>query len=198
MNWQERTVQNGKTKKRKTIYKKNATKLLAVFAFILLFLIIILLRIVYINVKSGNSYAKQVLSQEDYDSKILYSRRGEIQDKNGRLLAYSEKVYNVNSDCYEINLDEDQIEPTIEVLEEVFKFDSSDLRDRITSEKTRSSRYQVVLKEITETQKEEYEEYVSLDSDRELSTEELKEAQNVTGVVRRGVHPSVSAWFSGE
>lgn len=171
-----------KRKKEKRFTRKMQIKLLAVFAFILLFLIIILLRIVYINVKSGNSYAKQVLSQEDYDSKILYSRRGEIQDKNGRLLAYSEKVYNVVLDCYEINLDEDQIEPTIEVLEEVFKLDSSELRDRITSEKTRSSRYQVVLKEITETQKEEYEEYVSLDSDRELSTEERKKLQNVTGV----------------
>ena len=171
-----------KRKREKRFTRKMQIKLLAVFAFILLFLIIILLRIVYINVKSGNSYAKQVLSQEDYDSKILYSRRGEIQDKNGRLLAYSEKVYNVVLDCYEINLDEDQIEPTIEVLTEVFDLESSELRDRITSEKTRSSRYQVVLKEITETQKEEYEEYVSLDSDRELSTEERKKLQNVTGV----------------
>ena len=92
-------------------------KLLAIFAFVLLALIVILLRIVYINVKSGNRYAKQVLSQENYDSQILYSRRGEIQDTSGRLLAYSEKVYNVVLDCYAINQDEDYIEPTIDALE---------------------------------------------------------------------------------
>lgn len=171
-----------KRKKEKRFTKKMQIKLLAIFAFILLFLIILLLRIVYINVKSGNSYAKQVLSQENYDSKILYSRRGEIQDKNGRLLAYSEKVYNVVLDCYEINLDEEQIEPTIEALTAVFGLDSSELRDRITSEKTRSSRYQVVLKEITEDQKEEYEEYVSLDADREISDAARERLQKVTGV----------------
>ena len=157
-------------------------KLLAIFAFVLLALIVILLRIVYINVKSGNRYAKQVLSQENYDSQILYSRRGEIQDTSGRLLAYSEKVYNVVLDCYAINQDEDYIEPTIDALEEIFDLDSSELRDRITDEKTRNSQYQVVLKKITEEQKEEFEAYISLEADRELSTEKRKELQNVTGV----------------
>lgn len=175
-------IRRSKRKKEKKFTKKMQIKLLVIFAFILLFLIIILLRIVYINVTSGNTYAKQVLSQKDYDSKILYSRRGEIQDKNGRLLAYSEKVYNVVLDCYEINQDEDQIEPTVEVLSEVFDLERSELRDRITSEKTRSSRYQVVLKEITEEQKEAYEAYVSLSSDRELSKEERIRLQKVTGV----------------
>ena len=88
-----------RTKKERRFTKKMQIKLLAIFAFVLLALIVILLRIVYINVKSGNRYAKQVLSQENYDSQILYSRRGEIQDTNGRLLAYSEKVYNVVLDC---------------------------------------------------------------------------------------------------
>ena len=78
-----------RTKKERRFTRKMQIKLLAVFAFVLLALIVILLRIVYINVKSGNRYAKQVLSQENYDSQILYSRRGEIHDTNGRLLAYS-------------------------------------------------------------------------------------------------------------
>ena len=51
-------------------------KLLAVFAFILLCMVFLLVRIAVINVKSGKRYAKQVLSQENYDSKTLYSRRG--------------------------------------------------------------------------------------------------------------------------
>lgn len=171
-----------RTKKERRFTRKMQIKLLAIFAFVLLALIVILLRIVYINVKSGNRYAKQVLSQENYDSQILYSRRGEIQDTSGRLLAYSEKVYNVVLDCYAINQDEDYIEPTIDALEEIFDLDSSELRDRITDEKTRNSQYQVVLKKITEEQKEEFEAYISLEADRELSTEKRKELQNVTGV----------------
>ncbi len=157
-------------------------KLLAVFAFILLFLIIILIRLVYINVKSGDRYAKQVLSQENYDSQTLYSRRGEIHDTNGRMLAYSEKVYNLVLDCYAVNQDEDYVEPTIKALCEVFDLDESELRDRITDEKTKDSQYQVLKEKITEEQKEEYEEYISLDSDRDLSREKRQELQNVTGV----------------
>ena len=157
-------------------------KLLAVFAFILLFLIIILIRIVYINVKSGNRYAQQVLSQENYDSQTLYSRRGEIQDVNGRLLAYSEKVYDVVLDCYAVNRNEDYIEPTVDTLVTVFDLDRSDLMERITSEKTKDSQYQVVLEKITEEQKEAYEEYVSLDPDRDITQEERQKLQNVTGV----------------
>jgi stage V sporulation protein D (sporulation-specific penicillin-binding protein) len=161
-------------------------KLLAVFAFVLLCLIIILIRIVYINVHSGKRYAKQVLSQEDYDSQTLASRRGEIQDTNGRLLAYSEKVYNVVLDCKAINeeLNDEKVyvEPTIEVLSEVFGLDSEELRDRITNEKTCDSQYQVILQKISEDEKEAYEDYVSLDSSRELSTEQRQKLQKVTGV----------------
>lgn len=157
-------------------------KLNLVFGLILLALIVILIHIVSINIQKGQKYSKQVLSQGNYDSQTLYSRRGEIQDANGRLLAYSEKVYNVVLDCKEINLNEDNIDPTISVLSEVFGLDSADLRERITGEKTRDSQYQVVLEKITEDQKDEYEEYVSLDEDRDLTSEERQELQKVKGV----------------
>ncbi len=161
-------------------------KLLAIFAFVLLALIFILIRIVYINVHSGHRYAKQVLSQENYDSQTLYSRRGEIQDTNGRLLAYSEKVYNLVLDCkavnQELNGEKVYVEPTIEALTEVFDLESADVRDRIESEKTCDSQYQVLLEKVTEEQKEAYEEYVSLDKDRELSDERRQRLQKVTGV----------------
>lgn len=158
-------------------------KLLAVFAFVLLFLIIILLRIVSINVNSGQMYAKQVLSQGNYDSRTLYSRRGQIQDVNGRPLAYSEKVYDLVLDCYAVNQDRDNyMEPTVNALAAVFELDKGNLRDRITSEKTCDSQYQVLLEKITEEQKDAFEEYTSLDEDRKLSKEERAELEKVTGV----------------
>ncbi len=178
---------NVRTKKERRFTRKMQIKLLAVFAFVLFALIIILLRIVYINIHSGKRYAKQVLSQENYDSQTLYSRRGSIQDTNGRMLAYSEKVYNLVLDCKAINEDlsgeQAYIEPTIEALTAVFEdLSSSELRDRITNEKTCDSQYQVILTEVTEEQKKAYEASVSLDEDRDISSEERQKLQKVTGV----------------
>lgn len=161
-------------------------KLLAVFAFVLLALIVILLRLVQINVSSGKQYAKQVLSQANYDSRTIYSRRGEIQDVNGRLLAYSEKVYNLVLDCKEVNtlVGEEQpyVEPTVEALTAVFKLDISELRDKLENKKTCDSQYQILLQKVTEEEKEAYEVYVSLDEDRELTKKERARLQNVRGV----------------
>ena len=112
-------------------------KLLAVFAFVLCMLVVLLVRITYITAKSGNKYAKQVLSQQSYDSKTIPYRRGEIRDTNGIILAKSEKVYNVVLDCYAINSDEDYVEPTIEAVCTALGLEEADVRDRIENEKTR-------------------------------------------------------------
>ncbi len=162
-------------------------KLLAVFALILLALIGILIRLVFINVKEGDRYAKQVLSQENYDSQVLYSRRGEIIDANGRTLAYSEKVYNLVLDCRAINENEDYLEPTVKALTTVFDgLDADELRERITSEKTRDSQYQVVQEQVTEEMKDEFSDYLeSYDDDslsKEARREKFNELQNVKGV----------------
>ncbi len=176
----------GRTKKERRFSRKMQIKLLAVFAFILLFLIIILLRIVYINVKSGDRYAKKVLSQENYDSQVLYSRRGEITDTNGRTLAYSEKVYNLVLDCKAINENEDYLEPTVKALESVFALDRGELRERITGEKTKDSQYQVVLDMVSEDQKDEFSRYLMIESYPDLDEEEKKakqqELNNVKGI----------------
>ncbi len=151
--------QNNRRERRFT--RRMQIKLLAVFAFVLLALIIVLLRIWQINVTNGSSYAKQVLSQNNYDSQTLYARRGEIQDTNGRLLAYSEKVYNLVLDCYAVNEREEYLEPTVAVLCNQFGLDNAELKALITDEKTRDSQYQILLKDITEEQKDAYEDYLS-------------------------------------
>lgn len=157
-------------------------KLLAIFAFVLFMLVVLLLRITVITVGSGNQYARQVLSQENYDSQTIPYRRGEIQDTNGIILARSERVYNVVLDCYAINSNEDYIEPTIEAVCSSLGLDEADVRDRIENEATKDSQYQVVLRQATEEQKQAFEDYVSLDSDRELSDTQREKLQNVTGV----------------
>ena len=130
--------------------RKMQIKLLAVFAFVLLALVILMSRIMYINLTRGNKYARQVLSQQNYDSQSIPYRRGEIMDRNGIILAKSDMVYNVVMDCKDLNENEESIEPTIRALTEVFGLEDEKIRSRLTGEKTQKSQYQVLLKKISE------------------------------------------------
>lgn len=169
-------------KKEQRFTKEMQIKLIVLFAFILLLLAALNLYIVNINVKSGDKYAKQVLSQQTYDSRTIPFRRGEIQDRNGNLLAKSEKVYNVILDCYAINSDENYIEPTIRALCDVLDLDSAKVRERISSEETRDSRYQIIKSEISMEEKQKFEDYTDLSEDRKLSAAQRQELENVKGV----------------
>lgn len=155
---------------------------MAVFAFVLLLLAALNLYIARINVKNGDKYAKQVLSQQTYDSRTIPFRRGEILDRNGNILAKSEKVYNVILDCYAINSVEDYLEPTVRAVSEVLDLDAAEVRDRICDEATRDSRYQVIKKEISIEEKNKFEEYTDLSEDRKLSEVQRQELENVQGV----------------
>ena len=157
-------------------------KLLAVFAFVLLALVFLLSRITYITAKRGNQYARQVLSQQRYDSQSIPYRRGEILDRNGIILAKSDLVYNVVLDCRAINGNEAYVEPTIRALVTVFGLDEEEMRERITGEKTRNSQYQVVMQKIPEETKRSFDEYISTSGDKNLSDEQVKERKNVQGV----------------
>ena len=74
-------------------------KLVVLFLIILLAFIGLSVKLIYINKVDGERYKKQILSQQEYDSKTLPYKRGEIVDANGTKLAYSEKVYNLIVDA---------------------------------------------------------------------------------------------------
>ncbi len=169
-------------KRERRFTKKMQIKLLAIFAFVLCALAGLLVRITMITTQSGSRYAKQVLSQQNYDSRTIPYRRGEIRDTNGIILAKSDRVYNVVLDCYEINSKEDYIEPTIEAVCESLGLDEAEVRDRIENEKTRDSRYQIIKQKATEEEKKAYQDYVSMDESRELSDSQKNKLANVTGV----------------
>ena len=157
-------------------------KLLAVFAFVLLALVFLMSRIMYINLTRGNRYARQVLSQQNYDSQSIPYRRGEIMDRNGIVLAKSDMVYNVVMDCKDLNENEDSIEPTIRALTEVFGLEDEKIRSRLEGEKTKNSQYQVLLKKISEEDRKAYDAYVSTDESRQLSDTQKKELSRIRGI----------------
>ena len=171
-----------KRKKEQKFTRQMQIKLIAVFAFVLLLMVALNLVIAHINVTNGDKYAKQVLSQQTYDSRTIPYRRGEIQDRNGNVLAKSEKVYNVILDCYAINSMDDYVEPTITAVSEQFGLDSATVRDVICSEETKDSRYQVIKKEISVEEKQAFEDYIDTSEDKEMSKAKREELENVQGV----------------
>ena len=177
-----------KKTKKKPQEKINHTmkgKLVGLFAIVLLALVCLLGRITYINAISGNKYKKQVLTQaqQKYESNILPAKRGDIYDRNGNILATSNKVYNVILDCKAINSEEgDYVEPTVRALTEVLGLDEDDIRSRLTSEKTKNSQYQIIKKQLSMDDKKKFDEYTTVTEDSDLSDEQKKERSNVKGV----------------
>ena len=108
--------------------------------------------------------------------------RGNIYDRNGNILATSNKVYNVILDCKTVNSDEDYVEPTIRALNKILGVEEEKVRSLLSDEKTSSSQYQILIKKLSMDDKKEFEKYCTVDEDSDLSESEIKERSNVKGV----------------
>ena len=147
--------------KRKQITLKIKRKLALTFSVIVLALVGIMIRLVYINRVSGDQYTMKVLAQQDTNSITLPYKRGDIYDRNGTVLATSEKVYNLILDpgvLWEYHSDDaakDCVEPTLQALVNYFGQDRAEL-DRIMQE-NEDSHYVVLEKQLTKDEVEEFE-----------------------------------------
>ena len=137
--------QRRKTENRKLtgIMKKN---LYFVFFVILVLCGVLIGRLVYLNNVNGDRYAKAVLSQQSYSTKTLAGERGRILDRNGIVLARSEKVYNVVIDPKVILSQDYFYEPTLEAVTGVLGYDRDTIEDLI--EQNRDSSYIVYEKDV--------------------------------------------------
>ena len=95
-------------------------KLILFFGGICVLFVFLIGRIVYIETTSGQKYEKIVLAQQEYSSKVIPYRRGNIEDSKGTALASSIDVYNVILDCKELNRYPELIDSTMEVLAQCF------------------------------------------------------------------------------
>ena len=95
-------------------------KLVMLFMAVVLAFVVLIGRITYINVTKGSKYTKVVLDQQNYDSRVIAFKRGDIVDRNGTKMATSERVYNVILDVAVMMDKKEYIEPTKEVLKECF------------------------------------------------------------------------------
>ncbi len=148
--------------KRQKMTLKMKRKLALLFVVIVLILIGIIVRLVYISKVSGEQYTKKVLSQQDTNSITLPYKRGDIYDRNGTVMATSEKVYNLILDPavlwenYDDDPEKDYVQPTLQALVDCFGMDYNELMSIMQEKK--SSHYVVLEKQLTKSEVEPYEE----------------------------------------
>lgn len=159
-------------KKSGVFTRKMKGKLFVAFMIVLFFFGIVMVRLTFINFKDGAKYEKQVLSQQNYTSTTIPYARGEIEDRNGTLLATSVKVYNLVIEPKNIlEADEQRNEnlstgqekdiyetTTVQALAKYFDVKESELKKII--EENPKSYYQKILKKLEYTQVKKFQDYL--------------------------------------
>lgn len=148
----------------KRIRKLNAVmrrKLAGLFLVVVLALLVLLIRMTYISAVDGERYAKAVLarSQSQFASQTLAYKRGDILDRNGTVLATSEKRYNVILDPSVANAQSGGADATVAALVSVFGVEDSSVRSLLEDEATKDSQYQVVKSGATIEDKQAFSSY---------------------------------------
>ena len=131
-------------------------RLAFVFVTMMLALFALLIRVYLIQKENSAEYNQRILSQQRYDSQTIPYRRGDIVDRNGTHLATSDKVYHLIIDPYQITSSAERyLEPTVDLLHEVFGYDKDELRRLITENS--SSLYIRYAKDLSYEIKERFE-----------------------------------------
>lgn len=181
---------------------KMGKKLVGLFLLVILALICLALNITRINIRDGEQYKRTVLNQtqQQYETRTIPFKRGDIRDRNGTILATSERVYNLILDCKVVNSEktvtekqDDQIiekqvkeslEPTVAALVKLYDLDEQELRGLLNDEATRDSQYVVLLENLSLSEKQKFEDYTDLESDENENLPEgvQEERKKIQGV----------------
>lgn len=162
---------SGKEKERNNKFTiKMQKKLVVLYLCVLLAFAGLSARLMIINRDDGERYKKEVLSQQQYSSRTIPFKRGEIVDRKGTKLAVSEKVYNLILDCKQMNEKEEYVEATIAALTQCFDVDEAQIRSY--NEANPTSQYYVLAKQLTY---EEIAPFQELEADEEAG-------RNIQGV----------------
>ena len=153
-------------------------KLAGIIAIVVLALIALSIRIVYLDVAKGNEYAIKVLSQQGFTSRIIPYKRGDIQDRNGNIMATSVMVYDLVLDSKVIMSDKKFLEPTVSALAKYLNFDKDELKEGIKERKDNS--YWIVAKGLEYEEIEKFEKYIK---GKYIKSDEDEEAvKNTKGI----------------
>lgn len=140
--------------------KRMQKKLVALFVAIVLAFVGLVGEVTRINAKNGEKYTKIVLDQQQYNSRVIPFKRGDILDRNGTVIATSERVYNVILDAYVLLAEdkEEERQATIDrvkvALQECFEIEAAAI-DKVIEEEP-GSRYKILKKKVSYEQAQAY------------------------------------------
>ena len=155
----ENRQQNRRRKKITGVKYRVRKKIGVVFLLVGGIFLVLAARIFKINYENGDKYSKIVLDHQQYTSSVLPYKRGQIVDRNGTQLAYSEKVYNLILDPKLMLSDEKYKEPTLAALSECFGINRQDV-ETILKNKPKSQ-YEKMLKNLTSDQVKRFNEMLA-------------------------------------
>lgn len=162
--------------------KKMQKKLVLVFMLTILAFAFLVLKATYINASEGDKYTKVVLDQQQYDSRTIPFKRGDILDASGTKLATSERVYNVILDAKVLLSGKEKEvtkakKETIKALELCFGITKEEVYTAL--EEKPNSRYIILKKKVSYDQEQAYEKL--LEEDKAKKTED-REYANLKGI----------------
>lgn len=162
--------------------KKMQKKLVLVFMLTILAFAFLVLKATYINASEGDKYTKVVLDQQQYDSRTIPFKRGDILDVSGTKLATSERVYNVILDAKVLLSGKEKEvtkakKETIKALELCFGITKEEVYTAL--EEKPNSRYIILKKKVSYDQEQAYEKL--LEEDKAKKTED-REYANLKGI----------------
>ncbi|MDD4371550.1 MAG: penicillin-binding transpeptidase domain-containing protein [Anaerostipes sp.] len=155
--------------KTRIISRAMKSRLIFCAAFIAILFVVVSARLTYIAVTKNTQYKKIVLSQQSYNSEVIPYKRGDITDRNGNILATSQKLYNVVLEPKNI-LENNQIKKeTVAALVKYLNVSQSSLENFL--KKNSNSYYNVYKKKLTFSQISDLKDYIN-----------SKEGRNVSGI----------------
>ena len=171
-NMQKKQKKQKKAKKKKI--KKFTywmhTSLVVVFGFVVAAFLVLMVRLAFLS--GEDKYEKSALAQQSYVSSVIPYKRGTILDRNGNVLAASDLIYHLILDPKVLLTKEENVNPTIEALVQVYGFSETELRS-ILVEKPESS-YVVLRRQMSYADKELLEKYEEEWEKKKEQDKELK------------------------
>ena len=157
---------------------KMQRKLAGILVVVVLALIALCIRIAYLDIAKGNEYAIKVLSQQGFNSRIIPYKRGDIQDRNGNIMATSVMQYNLVLDPKVIKEKKDYTDATVNALVKYMNYDSSELREGLKDRE--DSHYWIVTKDLKYEDIEEIQKY--MDGEYAKTDKEEDAVRNTKGI----------------
>lgn len=148
------------SKRSKVFAKRMRNKTRIAYYLIVAAMGILVARVVYINVVNGKEYSEAVMQQIDYNSTNIPYERGEILDRNGNVLANSEKTYSLIIEPANILLNDKKREATRAAVLEYFDVTSDSYDEHMKNEE---SYYEVLQEELSYTDVKAFEDYCKTD-----------------------------------